>query len=450
MELLTGTAALRAGPIGTNPEMAKVVSTAANLVRDLQALSVTQDQLGRVASNAAKDAQKAVEDPNGTLVKMCNHFKELLCAHVFTYDFRLSPSSEIPRVQTFTPPTYEKDPAKLLEVVSKPLEIPSMPGNLFYTACGDNIEARNPELFAVLEDPTFQAQHEGESLSEQVAFLMPRYAFPDYSAIPSELRQRWSDLMAMTAVDTFTLGGQQVTVKTETDEVLAIAGLRSIADYKAFTALRLLDSYVEKIRLSDAQRLVSLYQQAGANPNNYGVWLSRGAVLVAGKGSITEALSAYLAEKRISTEYQAVWQWLGSTPLVEAPPDLSVITGDSILAAAQALSIAYIAPSTGTGLHTSLWTAFGVGSSNTEQERADAFANKLAQWHDSLNTLGGILGFQAVALVAAITALERVKTAAQQDLAEDILNRVANEGLRLARYVSNAEPLQEAFQALRS
>lgn len=436
--------ALRSSSPGSDPQLSKVAASAAGLLRDLQALSATQEQLGRVATQASVDAQGAVEDPDGTLEKLCGHLKELVCSYVYTYDEELSEASEMPSSQTYLAPTHEKDPAKLLMSVTTPTTIPALPGNLLYLACGDDVQTVNPDLYAVLTSQNFQDAHVGETDTQKITALMPLYTIPGTASLPMDLRNRWADLLALTAQDTWQLtGGYEFSVKTSALEAVPIVGLRTVAGYQAFMALQELDSWFEQISVADARRLTGLYQEEGEDPNHKGVWLAYGKLALLGKATVTDVLMGILTERRDPHEFQDFWNWLGSTPTPGVAPNLSLINDDPDLYALQQASMNYA-----DSLRESLLTGFEVDDQLGSQAKATAFQTKITQWRTTLKQQGGVLGAQAVLLVAALTALERVRVAANQRLSEELVQKYGTEGSKIASYLFNAEPLQDAFAAL--
>ena len=449
MNILTSTGATRASSPGVDPEVGKVVANASGLAQDLQAVTELQNQLSRVATAASQDAQNTMVDPSATLNKLCGHMKELVCSYVYLYDATLSPSSETPSVQTATPVDYEKDPAKLLSAIRNPLTVPALPGNLFQLACGDDslgLQEYNYDLYTLLNDSSFQALYEGTTDAQKVAACIPRYAIPRAQSdpeIPDALKQRWADLLTLNAADQVVNGVQ--TVHTEADEVIAIAGLQTLADYQAFTALRLLDQILKDINYTYADQLISAYQWASGNPLHQGIWLARGVKALGGTSTIMDALVGYLSDRRPASEFhadqlasgfetQALWEWLAS-PIVGGAPPSAEVEANPVLKAIETASIAYV----GT-LRAALLSSLG----STQATMVSRFNS----WHNTLAQRGGILGFEAIALVAALTALERVRVAASLNRSEAEIAGYAADGLRLAGYVSNAGPLQDAFQAL--
>jgi len=442
MNLSTGQHTLRSAALGSNPEVAKVVSNAASLVQDLKGLTALQGHISRVTADAADSTRMIAEDPANALAALCKNMRELVCSYVYTYDKNLSPLSSIPSLQTYTRPGYQKDPAILEANISSSLAIPSIPGNLYYLAAQDNLETYNPVLYSVYQ--TEKLANPEKSDAEIISELLPFYAFNNLHsgalAAHPDLLSRWGQLTNLSATETWTLSGSQVSIKPEADEVIAIAGFRTVNNYKCFMALRYLDTLLDQISYSDANIVVSLYQQYGADPTNYGVWLSKLKTLCKGKPNISNIVLDYLADKRLSSEVTEIWSWISTTPSIEAvSQDLQSVILSVQLDTIESLSKNYISGSGSDNKYDKLILSFD----------GQAPATVFAGWKQNVKSYGGVLGFEAFALVASLTALDRVKKAAELNLSDEIIEGYAAEGYRLSAYVSNGQVLREAFKQLK-
>lgn len=462
LDSILGNYALRSNIPGSDPEVAKVVSTAANLVADLQALSLTQKQISRVSSQAVSDVELVSDDPGLFLSKSCDNMKELVCSYLFTYDEEISAFSEIPAVSQYLldNPTYEKEPEQILSILNTPLLVPAIPGNIFYTACGNNIQLHNPALYSqYIQQKTL---YPAKTDTEIIVALLPKFMFPgSYTGgnqIDPDLSSRWQDLLLLTndvniedKTDTFMLDGDLITVTRQSDEVIAIAGLRTKQNYKAFMALRNLDNLLDSISFLNARTLVLLYQEAGASPYHVDIWLAKLKLLLAGKNNLTSLLMNYFTNRQTLEEYQDIWSWFGQVPVTSesTPADLTdILESNAELKNIKNLSMSYIAPLGATGDYYYLLDVFGTSTEHTDVQRSAAFSGVFVNWYNQLRSRGGILGVEAVILAACLTALERIKVGASVNQSDSFISWYASDGLRLSGYLSNPGPIKNAFKSL--
>ncbi len=452
MEPTTGSTVLRSAPLGDNPPVSKTVAGASALLQDLQGVTAAHEQLARVSEEAYKTSNKVQSDPDQAIGELADQLKELVCSYAYTHDVYLSPRSETPKSRSAkgTPAAWEKDPSKLAEPVVNPLTVPSFPGNLFYMACRDDLAGYNPDLAAAFAaakqankdqmaaDPAYVPKTD----TAMLAGLMPLYAVPR-GDIPAELLTRWSNLIDLTAEDTWTLEGTPITVRTEADEVIAIAGLQQEADYRLFCFIQKLDEILEGIPLLQAQQLVSIFQQLGYSPNHAGTWLARGRILLEPRGRVGTAMLQCFTERRSLAELRDVWDWVGSKTVADSFPPENELESDSSLRALAVRSLNYVNLDRG-----DLLAGFDVSLDQDDETRVGRIQGTLERWKTQFDHWGGILGFDGIVLVAALTALERCKMAVKLGKSDDDLTKLAADGTRLAGYLSNAGPLVQAFQAL--
>jgi len=250
----------------------------------------------------------------------------------------------------------------------------------------------------------------------------------------------------MSATNSWILDG--LTVSTELAELVAIIGLRTVVNYKAFMCLRQLDKALEEIPHNVATAMKSLYQQAGYTSHPQ-VWLSNLKSTLKNPTSISTILMEYFTHKRIFDEYQDTWNSLSSVPSNSntTPNELiSVLSENSSYNDAAVKSSTYV-----NNLLSILLSAYGGSTSLNNTQRFDLFETTFETWKNTINSFGGVTGAEGLIAVVAINQLERISNYSALPTANDeTLTSLGQEGLEITKYLSNTPFLEDAFAGLAS
>jgi hypothetical protein len=445
MNITTGSNVLRASNPGLNPEVSKVVSEATNLSLDLQGIKNLQDQVARVAVSASNDAQALPASINSSTTSLIKHMKELVMSYVYTYDNMLSPGSEIAWTQDVPDVPHTKDVSTLKSRIAAKLDVPSIPGNLFYVACRDNVQDRNLDLYDAL---TSYRQLNPTDLSSDTELIasnfMPRFLFPGYNSLPDSLKTRWGSIASNTATSNFTINNQSITLDPSLHEVVAIAGLRTVSDYLAFSKILYLDNILKNIKSITALRLITFYTESGVSGTSVDLWLAQGKLALNNSSSLLGFLYNFFATKKSSDYLTNLITWLTSEVTLELDPNIPEISNDPDL-----ISLISLSRSLGSDVingHSSIMQSLGISTGDLNYKK-NIVTTLLSSWATRLQVQGGNLGYQAALLCAAITGLDRLAAAVDSDNSDQI-KKCAADGLELCNYITNASSLQSAFEAL--
>lgn len=486
--MTVGLLATRSGNVPPGRTLGQGTTGVSRLIRDIQGLQMLDEQLAGAGMRGAEAAQKTYDDADESLLGMLEAFRELVCSYLFTYDDKLSTTSETPAVRTWAAqwyhpnaPTVVTSLPQLEAPLTSPLTLPSFPGNLFYLATQDDMQRHNRKLFEqIVAD---RVSYPDKTDAQLVAARLPYHAVQPDVYLPKVLCDRWKALLNNTAGSTVQLGlyadGSPATVSNvqhHAEEVIGIAGLQTLHGYQRFMVLRDLSRYLEAVPLETAHQLVTFVASSdqldleAAGPGGLAsTWLAYGKLVLSPYPDLKSVLFERLSERRSAEGMRPVWEWLTKLDTVSDADPLSNKQDEHgyFLPQAEWRNLAAYCEQfvrerkpdfvQWLGRNASTLALFMEGDPSTVLDPASPESRlQLIGWLGQVRSVGGILGFEGVLLLAILTALDRCRTVLLTRGSADYvgdpdsdLKQYAQEGLDLVQYLSNKGTLPGMFGALR-